>query len=82
MSQTSIEDTDGMPPTMLWWTGSTPIKKKRSENLAPRIAPRIGFSYHLGRECNSESCSENGFFTPRAFLFLSQLTIGVVTPGF
>ena len=27
--------------------------------VAPRIAPRMGFSHQLVRECNSESCSEN-----------------------
>ena len=54
-----------------WRAGTTPIKKKRSENLgwnfgvqpiprvAPRVAPRIGFSHKLGRDCHSESCSEN-----------------------
>ena len=27
--------------------------------VAPRIAPRMGFSHELGRERNSESCFEN-----------------------
>ena len=57
----------------LWRAGTTPNfdEKKCSENLgwnfgvqsiqrvAPRVAPRIGFSHKLGRECHSENCSEN-----------------------
>ena len=57
---------------LIWCAGTTPIlRKKRSEKLgwkfglkpiprvAPRVAPRIAFFTRLGRECNSESCSEN-----------------------
>ena len=56
-----------------WNFGVQPIPR-----IAPRVAPRIGFSHKSGRECNSESYSENipefrdsenGLFTPRAFLF-------------
>ena len=62
----------GFSPTLVgipWGGGTTPILS--SENLgrnlgvqpiprvALRVAPRIGFSHNLGRECNSESCFEN-----------------------
>ena len=32
-----------------------------------RVAPRMGFSHNLGRECNSESCSENAMESRIAF---------------
>ena len=36
-----------------------PLRRKEAESVAPRNAPRMGFSHELGHECSSESCSEH-----------------------